>query len=123
MRDWIVVGPCPSGEDCIQVGHPDYHRLVHAECRALTNQLRRIHGREPGGAWLKTISQPHDFGTYYEVHCIYLQNIEEACQYAYACEDLPENWDDEARCELAGVPGYFDAVKTLKSLHYHDQGQ
>jgi hypothetical protein len=100
MRDYIEIGPSPADEDCEQVGpNCDYGRMKK-ECRALINQLRRMHGDEPEGASLRVKGNPHDFGTYYEVACYFDSELPQSVEYALKCEDLPETWDDEARKEL-----------------------
>ena len=100
MRDYLEIGSVPADEQCEQLG-PNYdEKKARKECRVFINQLRRIHGPEPFGANLKVKSNPHDFGTYYEVACYYDDENEEAMNYAFNCEDIPENWDDEAKREL-----------------------
>lgn len=43
----------------------------------------------------------HDFGTYYEVKCVFDDNTEAAVEYAYRCEaEASAVWDAEARREL-----------------------
>jgi hypothetical protein len=105
MRDHLTIGPTPSGEDCAQVGSPDYAKQARKECTAFINQLRRKFGPEPDGADLRIKSNPHDFGSYYDVACYYDTDDEAAVAYALKCEgETPEEWDDEARKELNGEP-------------------
>jgi hypothetical protein len=102
-RDFVDVGCTPHEEDCEQLG-PDYNPVrAKAECKALIGQLRRMYGEEPFGARLKVTSNPHDFGTYYEVVCEYNDTNEEAANYAFGCEDIPDHWDYEAKKELGLV--------------------
>jgi hypothetical protein len=101
MMDYLTIGCSPAAEECAQVGREDYHWRSAAECRALVNQLRRVHGEEPPGARLGVKSFPHDFGSYREVVCHFDPENEAAVNYAYACETLPEEWDAQARKELA----------------------
>src|SRR5687768_15243200 len=100
MKDYLNIGCSPAGEKCAAVGKMDYPHQAHKECRALINMLRRINGPEPSGAALRVKSFPHDFGQYYEVVCYYDETNKETIDYAFKCEDLPENWDNEARKEL-----------------------
>ena len=102
MRDYMELSCTPAAEDCEQLG-PNYNPLrAKAECRAFINQLRRTFGPEPEGARLIVKSNPHDFGNYLEVQCVYDEDDEAATEYAYKCEsDMPMTWDDEAKAELA----------------------
>jgi hypothetical protein len=99
-KDSINVGPSPADEQCAQLGKEGYAPQAKKECRALINQLRRMYGDEPFGARLFIKAQAHDFGSYYEVECEFNSDSEEATEYAYGCENLPEKWDEEARKEL-----------------------
>ena len=55
----------------------------------------RTVGEEPENAHLAIKSNPHDFGTYYEVVCHFDDDDEEAAKYAYRCEsEAPSQWDD-----------------------------
>jgi hypothetical protein len=101
MKDFIDVGSAPSCEDCAQVGTADYHDRARRECRAYVNQLRRTFGPEPEGAKLSLKSNPHDFGTYLSVVCFYDPEQPTSTDYAFRCEDGPEEWDEQARQELA----------------------
>ena len=102
MRDYLSIGSTPSDESCAQVGSDRYSRASRYECRAFVNQLRRVFGEEPDGAYIKVKSFPHDFGTYKEVVVEYEEGNPEALEYALKIEgDTPLEWDDEARRELA----------------------
>jgi hypothetical protein len=99
--DSIEIGSSPAEEPCAQVGSDNYYEMAHRECRALIRQLRRKLGQEPPGARLYIKSNPHDFGTYYEVACKFNENDEAATEYAYKCEsECPQNWDEKAKEEL-----------------------
>jgi len=118
MRDHIMIGSTPAGEDCAQVGTADYHQIARRECRAFIGQIRREFGPEPDGARLFTKSNPHDFGTYYEVACEFETdgadefdetNVEQikpttAYEYALKCEDTSDRWDPQALVELRATP-------------------
>ncbi len=93
-RDYVDIGSSPSDEDCAQVGSPDYYTRAKAECARFIELIRKTLGEVPPGAHLAVKSNPHDFGTYYEVVCYYQDDDEEARKYAYRCEsDAPAKWD------------------------------
>ena len=103
MNEFIDVGSAPMCESCAQVGSEDYYDQARRECRAYINQLRRTFGEEPDGAHLSVKSNPHDFGTYLSVICSYDPLIPSSMDYAFRCQgEAPEEWDEEARQELAG---------------------
>jgi hypothetical protein len=96
------LGSAPPLEDCAQVGCDDYHDRARKECRAYINLLRRTVGEEPNGASLSVKSNPHDFGTYLSVVCLYDPAVPGALDYAFRCEsEAPQEWDDAARAELS----------------------
>jgi hypothetical protein len=104
MKDYISIAPSPLGEDCAQVGADNYPERSRAECRALIHQLHRQLGAEPTGARLKMKSNPHDFGSYMDVICEYVELYPDAIEYAYKCEaECPEFWDEESLKELAAA--------------------
>lgn len=93
-RDYIDIGSTPTEEDCAQVGQPDYEKKARAECARFIQLIRQTLGEEPEGARLAVKSNPHDFGTYYEVVCYFEDSNEEATSYAYRCEaETPTKWD------------------------------
>lgn len=103
--DSIDLGSAPWNEECASVGDEDYSARARRECRALIGQLKRACGDPPAGVRFRIASNPHDFGMYYSVVVEYDGNEAEAAAYAQQCDETPpEEWDDEARCELAGVP-------------------
>mgnify|MGYP001581377714 CR=1 FL=1 len=94
MRDYIDIGSSPCEEDCAQVGSPDYYAKAKTECARFIDLIRRTLGEEPPGAHLAVKSNPHEFGTYYEVVCYFQDDDEEAQKYAYRCEsEAPARWD------------------------------
>lgn len=100
----LTIGCSPVDEPCAQVGQENYSRQARIECRAPINQLERTfpYTGPDGTAWLFIKSNPHDFGTYYEVEVKFDPECEEACDWAYLLEaSLPERWDSEALAELA----------------------
>ncbi len=97
MRDYIDIGPSPANEKCAQVGQADYARQARRECNRFIELLRKTIGEEPGSAYLATKSNPHAFGTYYEVVCYYDDTDEEATRYAVRCQDdAPTEWGDDS---------------------------
>ena len=97
MRDYLSIASAPYDEPCVQVNSQgDYHEDMKAECRRFMELIRKKLGPEPPGARLAVKSNPHDFGTYYDVVCYYEDGDEEAANYAYRCEgDTPRTWDDD----------------------------
>jgi hypothetical protein len=95
--DYIHIGSSPVEEDCAQVGSPDYATRARAECKRFAAQIMR-HYPEPENGYLKIKSNPHDFGTYYEVVAVFDENDEEATKWAFAVEsdekDVLRVWDD-----------------------------
>ena len=101
MRGYIDLGSAPFVEDCAQVGRDDYYDQARKECRAYIRQLRRTFGKEPDGASLTVMSNPHDFGSYLSVVCYFDLHVTAAVDYAFQCESAgPQQWDDVARQEL-----------------------
>jgi hypothetical protein len=94
MQDYLTLGTAPVDEPCAQLGQPDDYDKVREECRRFITLLRQKFGDEPPGAAFGIKSFPHDFGTYYEVVCLFDRDDEEAAHYAYRCEDeLPATWE------------------------------
>ena len=103
-KEILEISCTPHAEPCESFG-PNYNPVrARQECNAFMKQLRRMFGEEPPGARLTIRSNPHDFGTYLEVACVFNDENEEATDYAYRCEsDMPEFWDAEAKAELGIV--------------------
>lgn len=102
MTDDIDIGPTPPEESCAQVGADDYMPIARRECVTYIKLIRRTLGPEPTGARLVIRSNPHDFGVYLSVNCVYDDEIPAAVEYAFKCEsDGPATWDDQARKELS----------------------
>ena len=112
-RDYIDIGSGPAYEECAQVGSPDYAQRARSECNRFIELIRRKLGPEPEGAQLSIKSNPHDFGSYYEVVCYYEIDNEAATQYAFRCEsDAPANWDDPGAVDESAQPA--SAEKELR---------
>jgi hypothetical protein len=104
VMDSINLASAPVDEECAQLGSDGYYERAKRECNAFIRQLRREFGDEPVGARLYIKSQPHDFGSYYEVECKFDEKFPKAIEYAFELEaNLPENWDEEAKQELQRV--------------------
>ena len=101
MADTLSIGATPHEEDCAL---RDARQLARVECKLFRDQIRRAYGPEPDGAQLYITSNPHDFGTYYEVNVRYTNEAGE--EYAYKVEADPDNklshWDEIARAALYG---------------------
>lgn len=94
--DYITIGSTPCEEECAQVGCEDYRRKAMDEGKRFIRDIRLKLGPEPEGARLTIRGFPHDFGTYYEVCCIFEVENEEATAYALRCEaEAPEVWSKE----------------------------
>lgn len=90
----IFLGPCPAEENAAQVGDPDYARDAKRQCRAYIQAIHEVCGREPEGARLVVMPQPHDYGTYYEVCVRFDPENEAAARYATHCDErCPTTWE------------------------------
>jgi len=86
MKDYITIGSAPAGEECAQVGTPNYHARAKRECLAFIKEIRKAIGLEPPLAALKVKSFEHDFGTYLDVVCWFDKDDPESRDYALRCE-------------------------------------
>lgn len=104
MRDYLNIGSVPFDCPCAQVGRPNYAELSRVECRAFTNQCKRLLFTEFGKDYkceVRPKSFPHDFGSYLEVVAFYDDNSSAATEQAFWLEaNMPESWDKEALDEL-----------------------
>ena len=103
MTDSLDLGvTTPPMETCAQVGSDDYFARARREAKVFIRQIRRTLGPEPPGARLRIQSSPHDFGSYLTVAVEFDPSDPVTIAYARRCdEQMPEEWDDEARIELA----------------------
>ena len=106
IKDSLYIGESPWDETCAAVGSDMYTVNADKECRRFIQQIRRHYGPEPEGARLYIKSNPHDFGSYLSVECVFTwdPSDEEADwtpsqEYAFAIEgdDLRvlQNWDSD----------------------------
>jgi hypothetical protein len=101
-RETLEIGSTPYDEDCAQVGSDDYAKRGKAECNRFIALLTKKFGNPPGEAYFYVKSNPHDFGTYYEVAIKFNPNDEAECDFAYRVEgNTPATWDDDAKYEEA----------------------
>lgn len=85
MRNFEMIGVTPHDESCAQVGSPDYAQRAKQECARFMEQIRK-HYPEPEHGYLRIRSNPHDFGTYYEVAAYFDDEDEESTTWAYDIE-------------------------------------
>lgn len=102
MRDYLEIGPSPAGENCAQLGSPDYDRKSRIECKAYMHQLERLF---PDGVFtVKTFN--HDYGSYREVVAYFDDSDSPMTNAAFAAEaNSPEFWDEAATEELIELFG------------------
>lgn len=112
--DRLEIASVPVDENCAQVGvMDDYRQLALRECAVFKRQLTRVFGEPPTGARLVTISNPHDFGTYFEVAVEFDTNNTKAVNYAYKLEaETPARWDRIAIEELGSE--YFKRLRDFE---------
>lgn len=105
MNDYLYLGPVPCDEDCAQVGDPDYRKNAIREVNAYIAQLKReFPDWERDGVDFRVKWENHDFGSYCEVIVSFDDSDEASTAYAFEIENnLPYNWDEEARRELNHV--------------------
>ncbi len=112
MKEYIELGGAPYGEECAQVGAPDYWDRANKECRTYIRQLFRLLNDNgypedtlPEGFNLVVKSHSHDYGTYYEVACRFNGECERSCDIATWLENnSPEKWDEVSLRELGFLP-------------------
>jgi hypothetical protein len=106
-REFFTLSCTPTGEECTQAGGNMSDMLI--ECRALVNQLIRIHGEPPQEAEFVLLINDHEFGRYYEVGIFFSFNEDSEAQdedtpseiYARKCESgIPDMWDKIALAEM-----------------------
>jgi hypothetical protein len=91
----------PTEERGPSVGEAGYGHQCLVNGRVFIKQLIRQFGAPPGNARLVVKGNPHDFGTYYTVDCVFDTESRAEVEYAFRLEaECPEYWDNEARLEL-----------------------
>lgn len=110
-RDYMTLSETPVDEECVSLGSSDYEEKQRMESDAYIRQLERLHPVRPKGCFFKAKAFPHDFGTYHMVCVCYSTLDDEGIKFAYEVENnLPLNWDEEAKKELTEA-GYFKKAK------------
>jgi hypothetical protein len=95
VEEYIELGPVPAGEECAQVGEPNFATDARAECVRYKEQLERMFPTDGKNNRFKIKSFPHDFGSYYEVCCTFDPADVASVDFAYNVEaNLPEYWGD-----------------------------
>ncbi len=64
-----------------QVGRNDYYEKQRFEAKFLKEYIFKECGKPPENSWLTWQSNPHDFGTYYDLH--YMADMENKKHMAY----------------------------------------
>lgn len=125
QRDYIVIGCTPYDEDCTQAGQDANNSII--ECKALINQLRREHGKEPDGCTWFILHNFHEFGEYYEAAIFFntsdpdeTDEVDDSFNYASECECLPCNWDAEALKELREQNYFISKRKAATVISIED---
>lgn len=117
MRDYhFFMCTTPHGEHCAQVGSPDYQENARAEADAFINQLQRVYGEEPSGAYFKVVECTHDFGIYLDIRFNFDDEIQAHLAYLEQIEDGIEHWDEIAKQRLAQA-GYRAEQFRMKVSH------
>lgn len=96
MQDYMNLAGAPYDEECVQVQTgKDYEPEMRKECKRFMRALERYYALvQPDGAWFRVTSNPHDFGTYYEVACMYNDDWTDTELFALYCEsETPGTWD------------------------------
>ena len=118
-RDYLTIGTTPTGEDCAQLGSPDYYEKTKIEARVFIKMIERLFPEEmnDSGLSIRLKGFTHDFGTYHEICLGYNVSTEEdedgeiiltsSEQAALTIDNnLPESWDEIALRELE-KEGYY----------------
>lgn len=105
-QDIYWIGPCPAEEEAVQIGDADYATTAKGQCRKYIEAIRQVCGPEPEGARLTIKSQPHDFGSYYEVAVVFDGENEAAAAYAAKCDEhAPTTWPEPLDNTIRFKPG------------------
>jgi hypothetical protein len=113
-----IIDTVPVGEECSQLGHPEFLSLSAIEGEAWKNQIERYIADNKfalldasGQNELPELEyflfvEDHDFGKYYAfgIGIKATEDNERYDEYStfinYLISELPDNWDEEARKEL-----------------------
>lgn len=118
MTNFLNISCCPYNETPLVPVRPkeDYVPNMRRECRAFKAQLQRAFNDPPDSARFVVKSFPHDFGSYMEVCVEFDDDDKEAVEFAYKVEsEAPQDWDDEAKEELADLIAQAEIEKQNSS--------
>jgi hypothetical protein len=98
LRDYLIIGPAPLDETCVQIDDPDYYKKSIEEEKRFIKQLIRQFGSPPQEAELTIKPFVHEFGTYHEVVCWFDDQSKEAVAYCFDLEaNTPETWENDEK--------------------------
>jgi len=101
VKDFVIIGSCPYGEDCAQVGQLNYSEVTKVEIaefkRMVIEKFPQLN-RADCKVKLTVKANGHDFGTYHELAAIFDDDDEDASDLAYDVESHGiEEWDEMAK--------------------------
>jgi hypothetical protein len=94
--DYLEIGSSPRDEDCVQVGDGDYILPMKNECRRFKELLEKLMPiPKECNCRYYVKSNPHDFGTYYEVAIQFDEEDAKSSAFAYYVDSYyPQKWND-----------------------------
>ena len=97
-KNWLYLGPSPCEEECAQMN--DYEAHI-AEVRKYVQMLKDRFLDIPESAWFGLKREDgSDYGTYYEAVVYYLENDQEASDFASFVEsNCPFKWNDTEKID------------------------
>ena len=97
-KNWLYLGPNPCEEDCVSMHDYTEHR---AEVRKYVEMLKERFIDAPEGAWFGVKREDgSDAGTYYEAVVYYLDDDNEASDFAFFVEsNCPMTWNDTSKVD------------------------
>jgi len=97
-KNWLYLGPNPCEEECVQMDDYSGHR---EEVRRYAQLLKDRFLNTPEGAWIGIKREDgSDAGTYYEAVVYYLEDDEEASNFAFFVEsNCPMTWNDTSKVD------------------------
>ena len=97
-KNWLYLGPNPCEEDCVSMHDYTEHR---AEVRKYVEMLKERFIDAPEGAWFGVKREDgSDAGTYYEAVVYYLDDDNEASDFAFFVEsNCPMTWNDTSNVD------------------------
>lgn len=111
MKTYLSLGSTPCDEPCSQTADADYMEQNRIECSVYIEQLIRSFPPVEG-AYYSRISEPHDFGPYYEVAIKYHDDKEKEEEFAFFVENnQPEKWDNISLARLKELGYNLNRIK------------